>query len=74
MWQGKLALNTITCVVSTAIQLILVSYMLHNRMQSMKSTQLGPVDRASPYLWTPVPAPAHDRVYNPSTAKTICES
>jgi hypothetical protein len=38
MWQGKLALNTITSVVLTAIQLILVSYMLHNRMQSMKFT------------------------------------
>jgi hypothetical protein len=23
----------------------------------VKPTQLGPTDRASPYLWTPVPAP-----------------
>jgi hypothetical protein len=31
-----------------------------------KPTQLGPVDRASPYFQTPLPTP--DRVYKPSTA------
>jgi hypothetical protein len=38
----------------------------------VKSTQLGPVDRASPYLRTP--APTQDRVQKPSTAQTIFES
>jgi hypothetical protein len=38
----------------------------------VKSTQLGPIDRASPYLRTPVRTP--DRVYKPSIAQTVCES
>jgi hypothetical protein len=42
------------------------------RLLQVKPIQLGPVDRASLYLWTPVPA--QSRVYKPSTAQTICES
>jgi hypothetical protein len=38
----------------------------------VESTQLGPTDRASPYLWTP--APTQDNLHIPSTAQTICES
>jgi hypothetical protein len=38
----------------------------------VKPTQLGPIDRATSYLWTP--APTRDRVYNLSTAQIICES
>jgi hypothetical protein len=38
----------------------------------VKPSQLGPVDRAGPYLWTH--APTHNGVYKPSTAQTICES
>jgi hypothetical protein len=38
----------------------------------VEPTQLGPIDRASPYLRTL--APTQDRVYRPSTAQTICES
>jgi hypothetical protein len=32
----------------------------------VEPTQMGPIDRASPYLWTFAPTP--DRVYKPSTA------
>jgi hypothetical protein len=38
----------------------------------MELTQLGPIDRASPYLQTP--APTEDRTYEPSAAQLICES
>jgi hypothetical protein len=38
----------------------------------VKPTQLGPVNRASPYLRTP--APTQVRVCKPSTAQTISES
>jgi hypothetical protein len=38
----------------------------------VKPTQLGPVDRASPYLRVPIPAPSW--VYKASTSQTICES
>jgi hypothetical protein len=37
----------------------------------VKPTQLGPIDRGSPYLRTP--APTQDRVYNPSTVQSICK-
>jgi hypothetical protein len=37
-----------------------------------KPTQFGPIDRASPYLRTPVRTP--DKVHKPSTALIICES
>jgi hypothetical protein len=36
------------------------------------TTHLSPIDRASPYFWTPAQTP--DRVYIPSTAKTVCDS
>jgi hypothetical protein len=38
----------------------------------VKPTQSGPIDRASPYLRTPIPTP--DKVYKPSTTQTIFES
>jgi hypothetical protein len=38
----------------------------------VKRIELGPVDRASPYLRTL--APTQDGVYKPNTAQTICES
>jgi hypothetical protein len=44
----------------------------------VKPTQLGPIDRASPYRpdrpypQTPVPTP--DKIYKPSTAQPMCES
>jgi hypothetical protein len=34
----------------------------------VEPTQLGPIDRASPFLRTP--APTEDRIYRPSTAQT----
>jgi hypothetical protein len=39
---------------------------------SSGETYSDPIDRASPYLRTPVPTP--DRVYKPRTAQTICEN
>jgi hypothetical protein len=56
-----------------------VFYLKHNvsetgfslRLQ-VEPTQLGPIDRASPYLRRP--APTHDRAYKISTAQIICES
>jgi hypothetical protein len=41
----------------------------------VKPTQLGPIDRVSPYrpyLQTPVPTP--DKIYKPSTAQPMSES
>jgi hypothetical protein len=38
----------------------------------VKPIQLGPTDRASPYLQTP--APTQDRVYKSSRAQIICEN
>jgi hypothetical protein len=39
----------------------------------VKPNQLGPIDRASPYLRPP--APTQDMIHKPpSTAQTICES
>jgi hypothetical protein len=38
----------------------------------VRSTQLGPINRASPYLRTP--APTQNRVYKSSTIQTIYES
>jgi hypothetical protein len=54
-------------------------YLKHNVSENVfclriqvESTQLGPIDTASPYLRTP--AGTRDRIYKPSTAQTICES
>jgi hypothetical protein len=38
----------------------------------VKPTEMGPIDRASPYLRPPVPA--QGRLYKPNTEQTICES
>jgi hypothetical protein len=38
----------------------------------VEPSQLGPIDRATPYLQTPLPTP--DMVYKPSTVQTICKS
>jgi hypothetical protein len=54
-------------------------YLKHNVSETglclclqVEPTQLGSIDRASPYLRTP--ASTQDRVYKSSTAQTICES
>jgi hypothetical protein len=39
---------------------------------SGRATLLGPINRASPYLWAS--APSQDRIYKPSTAQPICNS
>jgi hypothetical protein len=35
-------------------------------------TQVGSIERASPYLWTP--EPTQGRIYEPNTTETICGS
>jgi hypothetical protein len=72
-----------TSIISTIVFLDIIQYPVFTETHNVSETafclrlqvepiQLGPVDRASPYLRTP--APTQDGIYKPSTAHTICES